>query len=282
MALATKCPHCNTVFRVAHDQLKLRGGIVRCGACNEVFDGNAALLEPPAPPPVTSPLPEPTPFDQKMAALDTRAAATLSAPEAEPALDLDSPPVLPAQAETDTSPPSELSMDARPRGNDDESAAPFPLPAAPAIPPVDTEALFDLDLDMDTEPELESTIEHEPSAEHALEALNVDSMSDEELEAALEAELAAMEQTMADVQHDADGQPLADDPFAAFSDGRREPTWDEPPLDEPQAGAGPRLDAAFAAAADAVFSAEDETAAASPHAGIDADLASFAAGDIDH
>jgi predicted Zn finger-like uncharacterized protein len=50
MALATKCPHCNTIFRVAADQLKLRGGIVRCGACNEVFDGNAALVEPAARP----------------------------------------------------------------------------------------------------------------------------------------------------------------------------------------------------------------------------------------
>ena len=49
MALATKCPHCHTVFRVALDQLKLRGGIVRCGACNEIFDGNAALVEPAAP-----------------------------------------------------------------------------------------------------------------------------------------------------------------------------------------------------------------------------------------
>lgn len=45
MALATQCPHCNTLFRVAHDQLKLRGGIVRCGACNEIFDGNAALVD---------------------------------------------------------------------------------------------------------------------------------------------------------------------------------------------------------------------------------------------
>jgi predicted Zn finger-like uncharacterized protein len=45
MALATICPHCNTTFRVASDQLKLRGGIVRCGACNEVFDGNAALID---------------------------------------------------------------------------------------------------------------------------------------------------------------------------------------------------------------------------------------------
>ncbi|WP_338766931.1 DUF3426 domain-containing protein [Massilia sp. METH4] len=50
------------MFRVALDQLKLRGGIVRCGACNEIFDGNAALVEPgaavvvaPLPVPVSSP-----------------------------------------------------------------------------------------------------------------------------------------------------------------------------------------------------------------------------------
>lgn len=33
------------MFRVAADQLKLRGGIVRCGACTEIFDGNAALVD---------------------------------------------------------------------------------------------------------------------------------------------------------------------------------------------------------------------------------------------
>lgn len=59
MALATKCPHCNTTFRVAHDQLKLRGGIVRCGACNEVFDGNAALVDPAPRQPVIIDLPAP-------------------------------------------------------------------------------------------------------------------------------------------------------------------------------------------------------------------------------
>lgn len=45
MALATQCPHCKTTFRVASDQLKLRGGIVRCGACHEIFDGNASLVD---------------------------------------------------------------------------------------------------------------------------------------------------------------------------------------------------------------------------------------------
>ena len=45
MALATQCPHCHTTFRVAADQLKLRGGIVRCGACQRIFDGNAHLID---------------------------------------------------------------------------------------------------------------------------------------------------------------------------------------------------------------------------------------------
>lgn len=60
MALATQCPHCGTMFRVAADQLKLRGGIVRCGACTQVFDGNAALVDlaavaPPSSPPSAPP-----------------------------------------------------------------------------------------------------------------------------------------------------------------------------------------------------------------------------------
>lgn len=44
MALATRCPFCQTTFRVAQDQLKLRGGLVRCGSCREVFDGNEHLV----------------------------------------------------------------------------------------------------------------------------------------------------------------------------------------------------------------------------------------------
>jgi predicted Zn finger-like uncharacterized protein len=44
MALATQCPHCGTTFRVAHDQLKLRAGLVRCGACKEIFNGIEHLL----------------------------------------------------------------------------------------------------------------------------------------------------------------------------------------------------------------------------------------------
>jgi predicted Zn finger-like uncharacterized protein len=69
MALATQCPYCHTTFRVAHDQLKLRAGLVRCGACKQIFNGIENLLRPeqteptamPAPSPATTsgPLPQP-------------------------------------------------------------------------------------------------------------------------------------------------------------------------------------------------------------------------------
>jgi predicted Zn finger-like uncharacterized protein len=43
MALATRCPNCHALFRVVADQLKLRGGLVRCGACQQVFDAIGTL-----------------------------------------------------------------------------------------------------------------------------------------------------------------------------------------------------------------------------------------------
>lgn len=43
MALATRCPNCHALFRVVADQLKLRGGLVRCGACHHAFDAIGTL-----------------------------------------------------------------------------------------------------------------------------------------------------------------------------------------------------------------------------------------------
>jgi len=42
--LATRCPHCQTRFRVTPAQLELRDGLVRCGACREIFSGREHLL----------------------------------------------------------------------------------------------------------------------------------------------------------------------------------------------------------------------------------------------
>ncbi|MEN3294603.1 MAG: hypothetical protein V7642_3856 [Burkholderiales bacterium] len=85
MALATRCPHCKTTFRVANDQLKLRAGLVRCGACKEIFNGIEHLLRPdsveprtaaPAPQSESATQPEPAPVAE-------------STPAAKPAVDLD-------------------------------------------------------------------------------------------------------------------------------------------------------------------------------------------------
>jgi predicted Zn finger-like uncharacterized protein len=68
MTLATRCSACGTSFRVVQDQLKVSGGWVRCGRCNEVFNALESLYEieaqagqsgaavaPPKPPPPESP-----------------------------------------------------------------------------------------------------------------------------------------------------------------------------------------------------------------------------------
>ena len=38
MALATRCPHCETVFKLDPHLLAPHDGRVRCGHCQEVFD----------------------------------------------------------------------------------------------------------------------------------------------------------------------------------------------------------------------------------------------------
>ncbi len=271
---------------------------MRCGSCNEVFDGNAALLEPPTPLPV-SPLPEALPFDQKMAALDTRAAEVLTVEEAEPVLEFDAPehvddsfatpppPAAEPESESESESEPEPELEAAPEPEAESEPAPFPLPAEPASLPAERDALFDLDLDMESEPDREASIDPElapqPASDDAI--ISVDTLSDEELEAALEAELAVMEQSLGDIQHDADGQPISGD-YESLSGGRREPTWDDAPLDELQAGAGPGVSAAVAAAADAVFAAEaeadtarDSATPATASISIDDDLASFNAFD---
>ncbi len=44
MSLATRCPVCQALFRVAPAQLRARTGQVRCGSCSAIFDGLAHLV----------------------------------------------------------------------------------------------------------------------------------------------------------------------------------------------------------------------------------------------
>lgn len=38
MALATRCPHCRTVFRINTEQMRAHNGMVRCGSCRQIFN----------------------------------------------------------------------------------------------------------------------------------------------------------------------------------------------------------------------------------------------------
>lgn len=44
-SFVTQCPHCQTSFRVSHNQLSVARGVVRCGACLQVFNAARQLLE---------------------------------------------------------------------------------------------------------------------------------------------------------------------------------------------------------------------------------------------
>lgn len=123
--MLTRCPNCETTFRVTPEQLKARHGKVRCGECQEVFDALDALIE--AAPTVAAPTigepPQPTPeLEPEVPARDEEAApdaevgdiaqvetgaeveaeAEMSepgpAPETEPELEPE-PPAVPAPAE---------------------------------------------------------------------------------------------------------------------------------------------------------------------------------------
>ena len=69
MDLFTRCPQCDTAFRVTTQQLQASGGQVRCGHCEAVFDAFATLTaqEPQrAPPGLAAAGAQPTPQDQSM------------------------------------------------------------------------------------------------------------------------------------------------------------------------------------------------------------------------
>jgi predicted Zn finger-like uncharacterized protein len=45
VSLITRCPACGTAFRVRREQLAAHSGTVRCGKCDSMFNGVAALVE---------------------------------------------------------------------------------------------------------------------------------------------------------------------------------------------------------------------------------------------
>jgi predicted Zn finger-like uncharacterized protein len=62
--MLTTCPECRSKFRLSHEQLEVKHGLVRCGYCRAVFNAYDTLLpefEPPSPPPLVPDVPEESP-----------------------------------------------------------------------------------------------------------------------------------------------------------------------------------------------------------------------------
>lgn len=49
MSLITRCPACQTLFKVVPDQLRISEGWVRCGQCDEIFDASTHMVQSLAP-----------------------------------------------------------------------------------------------------------------------------------------------------------------------------------------------------------------------------------------
>ncbi|MFZ6655316.1 DUF3426 domain-containing protein [Undibacterium sp. TJN19] len=168
MALATRCPHCHTAFKVANDQLKLHAGVVRCGACQQTFngvehliaDGQQAAISPAAviaratapansAPLAATPAAQASPADntivtpQKTAAVDS---FTTTAPAITPAVAAEKSPVATPVAKPEipaTPKPPETPATTKPASKPVAEAMPAPAtvtPAAATATPKRTEA----------------------------------------------------------------------------------------------------------------------------------------------
>ena len=105
MSLTTRCPACETVFKVIPDQLRVSSGWVRCGRCAEVFDAATHMLassdtgmQTPVPPRVVA-QPRPSVSSKE---INQAAAATRSpTPAATPSADITGPVTRIRQVSTD-------------------------------------------------------------------------------------------------------------------------------------------------------------------------------------
>lgn len=77
MSLITRCPSCETLFKVVPDQLRVSEGWVRCGQCNDIFDAALHLL--PATPAPQLPLAQQLELPDALTGLDTAESPVLDA-----------------------------------------------------------------------------------------------------------------------------------------------------------------------------------------------------------
>ncbi|WP_241331844.1 zinc-ribbon and DUF3426 domain-containing protein [Burkholderia cenocepacia] len=173
MLLATRCPHCETVFRLQQEQLSLHQGLVRCGHCHEVFNAAESLVPEYAQQPepaLTEPAAAPDSGDTHQQAAPARLFATDTPPELPtgtdykpegwdmwaPWLDAGVDPSLQHSVETvRTEPLIPLALPSTEAGVVHLSGTPAPFASSPA--------------ELDSSTAVEQPAEpHSPQAQHAL------------------------------------------------------------------------------------------------------------------
>lgn len=149
MNLTTRCPHCQTRFRIVLDQLRISGGWVRCGHCQQVFDARQGLDEghntatsssspavfapeaaPPTPPqPSHSEVHAPQPANAEHVPTTSQPSPPQSASEAPTATDFEAAPPssIPTSAKTPESPVRAL------QAQDEQTTAPQPETAKETV-----------------------------------------------------------------------------------------------------------------------------------------------------
>lgn len=149
--MLTRCPACETTFRVTPEQLKVRAGKVRCGECQHVFNALDTLIEEPivvmAPPPAPEQAPQedlavpPAPSVEDGEAESVAATAITpeispdEQPEPEPDPVPDSSPETLPDPSTATVPESGPEPEPTPEATEPLVEEPEPLPDLFAEPP---------------------------------------------------------------------------------------------------------------------------------------------------
>ena len=130
MLFLTRCPACNTTFRMTREQLLVRDGKVRCGACRHVFNAMEHLLEETAPEELRpAPAAPAAPASPVTAAPPAAPPPAASVPEPEPELEIEIPVTAPETPQEAATPPPAPEPEPQP------APAPVAASAAPAQKP---------------------------------------------------------------------------------------------------------------------------------------------------
>jgi predicted Zn finger-like uncharacterized protein len=127
MSLITRCPACETMFRVVPDQLRISEGWVRCGHCTEVFDA-ALHLQPQALIPEPPPEPAQAPVESFAEPQPEQPPEPVPPPEPQPWMQAPEPLPVPAPIEPSFAPSFSNDFASNP-------APDFTPPSAPDFPP---------------------------------------------------------------------------------------------------------------------------------------------------